>query len=231
MTIRILVAVLLLAPAAAEAGHALCRAAGLEAARRHGVPPALMLAIGEVESSRRGRGAWPWTLNVAGDGAWYDTRRDALAAAEAALGRGVRSIDLGCFQVNRRWHGAAFDGLDEMLDPLANADYAARFLAALKAETGDWLTAAGWYHSRTPKHATRYRRLVARAKQRLSNGELLLAAHQTMPVLRRSTAPNGSGHTAMVGSLFVRAETGAAAGSGGGVRLLALTPAKPLFER
>ena len=162
---------LLLALLAAVAGMAraapgeLCRSAALAAARAHGGSPAGMLAITEVETgtSRGGqRGPWPWTLNIEGEGRWFDSRAEALAAAERAVAEGRVSTDLGCFQVNHRWHGHHFRGLDEMLDPRASGDYAARFLAGLAAEAGDWMTAAGWYHSRTPEHAARYRALIAR---------------------------------------------------------------------
>ena len=42
--------------------------------------------------------------------------------------RGARSFDVGCFQINYRWHGDAFASLEEMFDPLVNTRYAARFL-------------------------------------------------------------------------------------------------------
>jgi soluble lytic murein transglycosylase-like protein len=64
--------------------------------------------------------------------------------------RGARSYDVGCFQINYRWHGQHFASLDQMFDPDANAAYAARFLSELYAEFGDWSRAAGAYHSRTP---------------------------------------------------------------------------------
>lgn len=157
---------------AAEAAHPsdLCRRAAVKAAAAHGIPPALLLAISEVETgtTRAGqRGPWPWTLNIAGRGAWFDTRREALAAAERALAGGERSFDVGCFQVNFHWHGHHFDSIDAMLDPDIGADYAARFLKDLEAEAEDWIVAAGWYHSRTPVHSRRYRALVARAMERV----------------------------------------------------------------
>lgn len=229
MNVRLVALLVSLAPALAEAGHTLCREAGLAAAQRHGVPPALMLAIGEVESARGGKGAWPWTLNVAGAGAWFDTRRDALAAARAALARGIRSIDLGCFQVNRRWHGAAFDGLDEMLDPHANADYAARFLADLKAEAGDWLTAAGWYHSRTPKHARRYRALVAKAEGRLAKAGPRLAAAPRAALPRVRSRAAGSVFAA--GFFRSAPRSSEATGRAGGVGLSAFAGRQPLLGR
>ena len=186
-----LLAACLLAMAAAPARAAvpseppdLCLAAADAAARRHGIPPKMMRAITLVETRRSvgGRsGPWPWTLNVAGKGHWLETRAETLAKAERALASGETSVDLGCFQLNYRWHGAAFGGPDEMLDPATGADYAARFLGDLYAETGDWMRAAGLYHSRTPVHANRYRGLVGRA----------LAGLENMPdtPVRRTPAP------------------------------------------
>ncbi|MEM1343068.1 MAG: lytic transglycosylase domain-containing protein [Pseudomonadota bacterium] len=141
-----------------------CHAAARTAAERHAIPEDVMQAITLVETGRRLEGAhrpWPWTLNVAGQGYWFDTRAEALDYARTTLARGQRSFDLGCFQLNYRWHGERFERLDAMLDPAASADYAARFLAELYAETGNWLDAAGKYHSRTPKFFRRYRARVA----------------------------------------------------------------------
>ncbi|MFQ5566995.1 MAG: lytic transglycosylase domain-containing protein [Paracoccaceae bacterium] len=166
-----LASMLLPAPAAAAAPPtgatpALCRDAARAAAARHGVPAGIMRAITLVETRRKvdGRvGPWPWTLNVDGRGYWHDTRAEALAHAEREIAGGRRSIDLGCFQLNYRWHGGNFEALDDMLEPALAAEYAARFLGQLYAETGDWMRAAGLYHSRTPVHARRYRGLVGRA--------------------------------------------------------------------
>ena len=153
-----LVVMLLPVPAAATASAtgstpALCFAAARAAAARHGIPAEMMHAITLVETRRKVGGVsgpWPWTLNIDGQGYWYDTRAEALAHAEREVARGRFSVDLGCFQLNHRWHGENFDTLDEMLEPALAADYAAQFLGQLFAETGDWMRAAGLYHSRTP---------------------------------------------------------------------------------
>ena len=80
-----------------------------------------------------------------------------MALVRQALAAGRTSFDVGCFQINYRWHGARFASLEEMLEPAANARYAARFLSDLHEETGTWTAAAGAYHSRTERHARRYR--------------------------------------------------------------------------
>ena len=145
---------------------AICRNAAIKAADRHGVPRDVLIAITLVETgTRRGGayGAWPWTVNVAGEGFWFDSRAAALLKAQKSLARGKPSFDVGCFQLNYKWHGEHFASIDQMFEPGPSGDYAARFLKSLHTETGDWIKAAGFYHSRTPVHAKRYRNLVARA--------------------------------------------------------------------
>lgn len=147
------------------AAMALCRNAAIAAADRNGVPREVMLAISLVETrTKRGgvSGPWPWTVNVAGKGFWFDSRAAALLHAQRALQRGQRSFDVGCFQLNFRWHGSHFASIDQMFEPKPSGDYAARFVKDLFRETGDWIKASGLYHSRTAKHSKRYRTLVAK---------------------------------------------------------------------
>ncbi|SDH32637.1 transglycosylase SLT domain-containing protein [Alloyangia pacifica] len=136
-----------------------CDRAAMVAARALGVPLPVMRAVTRVETGRRRDGVlqpWPWTVNLGGDGYWFDSAAEARAFAAAQVARGRRNMDIGCFQVNLRWHGGAFPSTDEMFDPEENAAYAARFLKRLRAERGDWDRAVAAYHSRTPKFADRY---------------------------------------------------------------------------
>jgi hypothetical protein len=133
----------------------LCLAAAAQAADSSGVPYAVLLAIMLVETGRDGR-PWPWTVNLGGKGHWLDTPEDAETLATGAFDQGATNVDLGCFQLNHRWHGTAFASLADMLDPGQNAAYAAEYLARKHAETGDWALAAAAYHSATPEHAARY---------------------------------------------------------------------------
>ena len=70
--------------------------------------------------------------------------------------RGAVSFDVGCFQINYKWHHEAFTSIDQMFEPLANALYAAGFLKSLYAEKGSWGAAAGAYHSRNAQYADGY---------------------------------------------------------------------------
>jgi hypothetical protein len=148
-----------------------CLAAADAAADAARIPRPVLRALTRTETGRSRGGAlqpWPWTVNMEGTGRWFDTRAEALAYVEREQARGARSFDVGCFQINHRWHGQHFASVDAMFDPAANAAYAARFMRELYDETGDWSRAAGFYHSRTPEFVERYRtrfdRLLAAAE-------------------------------------------------------------------
>lgn len=153
---------------AAETPGGLCRAAVAAAERTGGIPAHLLAAINLVESGRRdpATGAvqpWPWTANAAGQGFYYATKAEAVAAVRAMQARGVRSIDVGCGQVNLLHHPDAFASLEQAFDPGTNATYAAAFLRRLFAQSGDWSRAAALYHSATPALGEEYRRRVMAA--------------------------------------------------------------------
>jgi hypothetical protein len=141
-----------------------CRTAIRDAERTLGIPEHLMTAIGVVESSRPSADGrldpWPWSINVAGADYVYQTKEAVISAVRSFQAKGVRSIDVGCMQVNLMHHPAAFASLAEAFDPVANARYAARFLAELRQQTGTWETATAWYHSATPGLGEPYRRRV-----------------------------------------------------------------------
>jgi len=118
-----------------------------------------LLAITRVETGRQGRDGidpWPWAVNLDGQGHWFATEVEAWRFVYDAFRRGARDFDIGCFQINYRWHGARFTSIEAMFDPFTNARYAATFLTDLYRETGDWEGAVRAYHSRTPEKAALY---------------------------------------------------------------------------
>lgn len=142
----------------------ICDRAAVRAAQATQVPVEVLLAIARVETGRTVDGAlspWPWTINLSGEGAYFPTRDAAAAFVLQAVNSGSRSIDIGCFQINLKWHGAAFSSVTDMLDPDKNALYAARFLSRLHDARGNWPSAIGAFHSATPDTAERYRQKVA----------------------------------------------------------------------
>lgn len=151
--------VVLSAPVWGMPGAEVCEWAALRAAEEEGVPADILGALTLTETGRRLDGVvrpWAWSANSEGEGTWFDDPSSAIAFARDRLAQGRTNLDIGCFQLNYRWHGENFSSLEAMFDPLGNARYAARFLRNLYAETGSWRAAAGAFHSRTPVHANRY---------------------------------------------------------------------------
>ena len=148
--------------ARAQPAPTVCEAAGTAAELQHGVPAGLLNAIGRVESGRRdpvsGRvAAWPWAINAEGRGTLFDSQAEALSGTRALQAGGMASIDVGCFQVNLMHHRTAFSTLEEAFDPARNAEYAARFLLALRNRAGSWEQAVADYHSANPERGLPYR--------------------------------------------------------------------------
>jgi hypothetical protein len=144
----------------------LCRSAVAAAERNGGIPAHLLAAIARVESGRRDpvSGAmhpWPWSANAEGQGFFYDTKAQAVAAVRAMQARGIRSIDVGCAQINLMHHPNAFPNLELAFDPVTNTRYAAQFLKELFGQTGDWTRATAMYHSATPGIGAEYQQRVA----------------------------------------------------------------------
>ena len=98
----------------------LCDQAAQLAAQQTGVPLAVMQALTRAETGR-GNGAtlepWPWAVNQAGEGHWFDSAAEAEQFVEAQLEFGYSNLDVGCFQLNHRWHSQGFASLAAMFQP------------------------------------------------------------------------------------------------------------------
>lgn len=143
----------------------LCEGAIAAAGRDANLPAGMMDAIAVVETGRPDAAAgalrpWPWTINAEGQGFFFASKQQAVEAVRALQARGVRSIDVGCMQINLMFHPDAFSTLEQAFDPGANARFAARFLTVLYAAHRDWLAAIAAYHSETPALGAGYRQLV-----------------------------------------------------------------------
>ncbi|MEM9619743.1 MAG: transglycosylase SLT domain-containing protein [Pseudomonadota bacterium] len=186
-----LVAVEALIPARAADSQSLCETAAAEAERRHALPDKLLQAISIVETGRDFKGknaAWPWTVNIDGRGHYFKSKKEAHAFAKERATLGVGSMDIGCFQINTRWHGKSFSTIDTMFDPETTADYAASFLKSLYSEFGDWDTAVKKYHSRTKTKGERYGRKISAVMESItaqpSGPELFAPRFSPIPLTR-----------------------------------------------
>ena len=128
------------------------------------VPAGILYAVACAEAGRQmpdGRlRPWPWSLNVAGESRYFDTR----AAAHRALLEVLASssnVDIGLGQINWYWHQDRFRDPWQALDPYENLRAAARFLRELfdRCQCGDWWIAVEHYHAPSNTSGAEQRRL------------------------------------------------------------------------
>ena len=135
-----------LAGAAAGTEANLCEREMVRAAEKHGVPLGMLYAVGLTETGR-GDSLRPYALNIEGRASYDDDKAAALRRFESARAAGRKLIDVGCMQINHHFHARQFASVEEMFEPAANVDYAARFLKALMAREGSWTMAVARYHA------------------------------------------------------------------------------------
>lgn len=198
----------------------ICESAAQIASVESNVPLDVLRSISLTETGRKKQGVlrpWPWTVNIEGIGKWFDTFDAAQDYVERHYDRGARSFDVGCFQINYRWHGQNFTSIEAMFDPTTNARYAARFLGELYEEFGDWSKAAGAYHSRSPKFAKKYRARFDRILANLPDVSTMSLAPVPSAILqqkpsepRQNNFPllQSSGQSASIASLVLIEESG-----------------------
>lgn len=163
---RVFALLIALLPTLASAQE--CTSLAAQAGAAEGLPEGLLPAIAMVESghtdAQGNHAPWPWTLNQGGKSMFFDTKDEALEYLQNAVSSGVTNIDVGCMQLNWKWHAQAFSSLDQMFDPVANTRYAARFMRELQSRLGSWEVATAAYHSTDPARGQAYLQKVVAAQ-------------------------------------------------------------------
>jgi hypothetical protein len=133
---------------------------------------------------------WPWTINVEGEGFYFKNKKDALIFAKTNLKKGKESIDVGCMQVNLKYHPKAFRSLEEALSPRHNIEYAAQLLSEYYTRYGSWSKAIGYYHSYTTNKADLYRTKVIKIGSQMASYKRDLLQY-SRPTRKKQLDPNG----------------------------------------
>lgn len=123
-----------------------CEREMIRAANENAVPLAVLYAVALTETGQRGA-LHAYAMNIEGRPVFNPTLQEALAQFATARKAGAVLIDIGCMQVNHRFHGTNFVSLEDMFDPRRNVDYAARFLKNLRISEGSWTAAVARYHA------------------------------------------------------------------------------------
>ena len=136
-----------------------CRQLTQKVESKFSVPKKLLNSISLTESGRTQNGilrSWPWTLNVNGEPYYFESKNKMMIFLRSKISQGISNIDIGCMQINYKYHFQNFKNLEEMADPFINVKYAASFLAKLFDRHKSWNKAISFYHSSNPKRMKNY---------------------------------------------------------------------------
>ena len=123
------------------------------------IPKGLLLGIGKAEAIRKINNKyiiWPWTINHGGKSLFFDNKEQMKNYVFKNLKRKDFNIDVGCMQINIKWHKNNFKKISDMFEVNPNISYAASFLKQLKNKHGSWDKAIKHYHSSDPKKNNPY---------------------------------------------------------------------------
>lgn len=171
----------------------ICANATRDAEKKFRLPKHLLFAIslketGRWNAQRKESYTWPWTVTSGGEGRHHPTLFAAKSDVRRLLAAGVTNIDVGCMQINLRYHGTAFKNLEEAFDPLKNTTYAARFLTELKIRHGSWRDATERYHSGNSARGKKYRDAVTKLQQKAYSGKAVAMAEPPSDTLAQVSA-------------------------------------------
>ncbi len=185
-----LILLMLIQPVQAQAHNSftddalVCGNAAQKFEKKYQIKEHLLTTIANVETGRWNENAkqslaWPWTVNAQGKGMFFNTKAEAVRKVKELQKQGVKSIDVGCMQINLAYHGNAFKSVEDALSPEKNVEYGAKFLTNLyKTKGKDWLNAAMAYHSSVPTKAQKYKKKIVSVYEKVK-----------MASLQKSSAP------------------------------------------
>ncbi|HIF9337716.1 transglycosylase SLT domain-containing protein [Photobacterium damselae] len=108
---------------------------------------------------------WVWTINYKGKSFFYPDRISLYTAAAKLISNRHLLFDIGIMQVNWRWHKNRVRSLWALTSPDINIRVACDILKDGYRARGNWIEAAGYYHS--PSNNSDTRRYISRYKKKL----------------------------------------------------------------
>jgi hypothetical protein len=143
--------------------------------KRHQIPQDTLYSISlretqKAHSKHRIGITWPWTITVnpSGKGHHFKNKTEAIMFAKEQLQSGKGSIDVGCMQINLKYHPDSFASVEQALSPQNNVEYGAKFLKEKYEQHGDWQKAIGAYHSSSSDKAYIYHAMVKEIKDSMA---------------------------------------------------------------
>ena len=152
------------------------------------IPKGLLLGIGKTEAIRKINNKyiiWPWTINHAGKSLFFDNKEQMKNYVFKNLKRKDFNIDVGCMQINIKWHKNNFKKISDMFEVNPNISYAASFIKQLKNKHGSWDKAIKHYHSSDPKKNNPYLIKVKNFWKKAENTKIIKVETNKIEILKR----------------------------------------------
>ena len=154
---------------ASAAASQVCEQEMVRAAQANDIPLNVLYAVGLTETGRKGT-LNPFDMNVDGRSVSSASLSEALSKFESERAKGAQLIDIGCMQINQRWHGANFHSVADMFDPARNVRYAANFLKELRSREGTWTLAVARYNAGPNNDAAQKKYVCAVIRNMVASG-------------------------------------------------------------
>ena len=160
------------------------------------IPKGLLLSIGKAEAIRKIKNKfviWPWTINHAGKSMFFDTKKQMRNYVFKNLKRNDFNMDVGCMQINIKWHKNNFKKISDMFEVNPNISYAASFLQQLKNKHGSWDNAIKHYHSSDPKKNKPYLIRVKSFWKKIEDNKIIKAKnikHKSIKKIKETSLSN-----------------------------------------
>lgn len=125
------------------------------AEKEYGIPKGMLMAVSLVESGAGGAPS-PFAMNIRGRTVIPRSEAEAATFLRDNQGNLRGAIYAGCMQLSLTDHKESFRPVEKIVNPEQNVRYAARFLVALRRETGSWAGAVAKYNGSSGKRAAAY---------------------------------------------------------------------------
>lgn len=112
---------------------------------RRQIPRGLLMAIAVTESGLNGTPN-PFAMNIAGRAYHAKNTSEMSQIITANKKRGITSIDVGCMQINLKYHEDNFQSYKQLLNSATNVEYGASYLIKLAREQNSWREGVMDYH-------------------------------------------------------------------------------------
>ncbi|MFQ3307620.1 MAG: hypothetical protein ACI8ZF_000880 [Candidatus Midichloriaceae bacterium] len=124
--------------------------------KKYNIPNNYLYYISKVESGKWNKylkrlEPWPWAANVNGKSMFFKNKKEMVDTLRVHILNGEENIDIGCNQINYKYHKHHFKNLEQMATPHLNVEYSASYLFKNFTKTKNWHSAIAQYHSKNPK--------------------------------------------------------------------------------